>query len=63
MLESEVTDDGRGFDLEHVLTRPGAALHAGLGTLTEGVRVAGGEIDIDSRPGDGTRLRFTIPAG
>jgi signal transduction histidine kinase len=63
VLESEVVDDGRGFDLEHVLTRPGAALHAGLGTLTERVRAAGGEIDIDSRPGDGTRLRFTIPAG
>jgi signal transduction histidine kinase len=62
VIECEIADDGRGFDLENVLARPGAALHAGLGTLTERVRAAGGEIDIESQPGDGTRLRFTIPA-
>ena len=48
MIESEIADDGRGFDLEHVLARPGAALHAGLGTLTERVRAAG-ERSISSR--------------
>src|SRR5690349_18820862 len=61
MLESEVADDGRGFDLETVRARPGAALHMGLDSMVERVRAAGGEVTIDSEPGAGTRIRFAVP--
>ena len=57
----EVADDGRGFDLEDVRSRPGAALHMGLDSMVERVRAAGGEVTIVSRPGGGTRVRFAVP--
>jgi signal transduction histidine kinase len=63
MLRSEVADDGRGFDLEDVRSRPGAALHMGLDSMVERVRAAGGEVEIDSRPGGGTRVRVAVPTG
>ncbi len=53
MLESEVADDGCGFDVEDVRSRPGAALHLGLDSMAERVRAAGGEVTIDSEPGAG----------
>jgi signal transduction histidine kinase len=37
-------------------------LHLGLDSLTERARAAGGELTIDSTPGHGTRIRFSIPA-
>jgi signal transduction histidine kinase len=61
MLESEVADDGCGFDLDDVRSRPGAALHMGLDSMVERVRAAGGEVTIDSWPGAGTRVRFAVP--
>ena len=60
-LHCEITDDGRGFDTEAVRDRPGAALHAGLDTMTERVRAAGGETTVDTAPGKGTRVRVRIP--
>jgi signal transduction histidine kinase len=62
MIESEIRDDGCGFDLADVRSRPSAALHLGLDTMIERVRAAGGEIAIDSAPGAGTSVRFTVPA-
>jgi signal transduction histidine kinase len=61
MIESEICDDGRGFDVAAARARPGAALHAGLDSLHERVRAAGGHVDVDSKPGGGTRLRFSVP--
>jgi signal transduction histidine kinase len=60
-LVGEVADDGRGFDLDDVRSRPGAALHMGLDSMVERVRAAGGEVTIDSQPGAGTRVRFAVP--
>ena len=62
MIESEIRDDGCGFDVADVRSRPSAALHLGLDTMIERVRAAGGEIAIDSAPGAGTSVRFTVPA-
>ena len=62
MLESEVADDGCGFDPEDVVSRPDAALHLGLDSMVERVRAAGGEVTIHSEPGAGTRVRFAVPA-
>jgi GAF domain-containing protein len=52
----EVDDDGRGFD-------PAAATGAGQGlrNLRERAEGLGGRAEIDSSPGQGTRVRVTIP--
>ena len=51
----EVADDGRGFD-------PGLAT-AGVGLLAmrERVEELGGEIEVSSRPGEGTRVTVRVP--
>jgi len=60
VLESEVAT-AAGSTSNAVRARPGAGLHMGLDSMAERVRVAGGEITIDSRPGAGTRVRFAVP--
>jgi signal transduction histidine kinase len=52
----EVDDDGRGFD-------PAAVSGAGqgLGNLRERAERLGGRAEISSRPGQGTRVRVTLP--
>jgi signal transduction histidine kinase len=52
----EVDDDGRGFDL----TRPTGPGH-GLRNLRERAERLGGRAEIHSTPGQGTRVRVTIP--
>jgi signal transduction histidine kinase len=54
-LVLEVDDDGRGFDP----ARP--APGQGLGNLRERARSLGGRAEIDSAPGQGTRVRVTLP--
>jgi signal transduction histidine kinase len=61
MLHCEVSDDGRGFDLDQVLRRPGAALHLGLESMRERIRIAGGGLTIATTPGGGTRVTFAVP--
>lgn len=55
----EIADDGAGFDPAQAVGRPG---HFGLVGLEERVRLAGGTLAIDSWPGQGTRLRVSLPA-
>ena len=52
----EVDDDGRGFD-------PATATGTGQGlrNLRERAEGLGGRAEIDSTPGQGTRVRVTIP--
>jgi len=51
----EVTDNGQGFDPESV--REGI----GLSVMRERVQGLGGKIDVWSRPGEGTKVRVTVP--
>jgi PAS domain S-box-containing protein len=60
-IVGEVEDDGAGFDVVDVRSRPSAALHLGLDTMVERVRAVGGDLTIESAPGSGTRVRFTVP--
>ena len=60
-LVFEVQDDGVGFDLERALDRDLMRLHLGLDTSAERVRVAGGELLIESEPGKGARFRLRLP--
>ncbi|HEY3765787.1 MAG TPA: ATP-binding protein, partial [Gaiellales bacterium] len=62
-LVCRVDDDGRGFDVAAVRTRPQAAFHLGIDSLVERIRAAGGDVAIDSAPGAGTRMRFVLPLG
>ncbi|MDX6535369.1 MAG: hypothetical protein QOF68_3113 [Gaiellales bacterium] len=55
-----VVDDGVGFVVESVRSRPDP-LHFGLHALAGRIRVAGGEVWVESGPGKGTALRFAIP--
>ncbi|TAK20780.1 MAG: hypothetical protein EPO26_17325 [Chloroflexota bacterium] len=51
-LELTVTDDGKGFDVE----RAEAGRSLGLAGMRQRLSLAGGELRIISRPGNGTRL-------
>ena len=56
-LRLEIYDDGIGFDLES------ARLAAGLGLISmrERIHLIGGEFDILSSPGNGTRITARVP--
>jgi signal transduction histidine kinase len=57
-LELVVRDDGRGFD-----PRTPARGHFGLLTMRERAEACGGELEIESAPGQGTRVRVSVPGG
>ena len=52
-----VTDDGAGFDPG--LDRPG---HLGLRTMAERAQAIGGDLELVTAPGTGTRVQLTVPA-
>jgi signal transduction histidine kinase len=52
-----VTDDGAGFDPG--LAHPG---HLGLRTMAERARAVGGDLELVTAPGAGTRVQLTVPA-
>jgi signal transduction histidine kinase len=59
VLRIEIEDDGKGFD-------PGNVSHAdrrhfGLMGIEERVEILGGEVSIDSAPGQGTRVHLEVP--
>ena len=51
----EVSDDGRGFDTEKARTGIGRQ------SMSQRALELGGELDVESAPGEGTRVRFLIP--
>lgn len=54
----EIIDDGTGFDVADAeRRRPGM----GLFTMRERVALAGGRFDIESSPGEGTRIIASVP--
>jgi signal transduction histidine kinase len=53
-VEIEVTDDGVGFD-------PGEGPGRGLLGMRERVQTLGGTLEVDSRPGAGTKVAATLP--
>ena len=60
-LVFDVRDDGVGFDLDRALDRDLMRLHLGLDTSAERVRVAGGELRMQSEPGQGARFQLRLP--
>jgi PAS domain S-box-containing protein len=53
-----ISDDGVGFDVGTITSRLGL----GLTSMTERVRMLGGEIRLQSSPGHGTQLMVELPA-
>lgn len=58
VLRLEISDDGVGFD---ALAVEGSSGHYGLVGMRERARLAGGTLDIESQPGQGTRLTAQFP--
>ena len=57
-----IADDGEGFGFRGRVTQTQLdASHRGPGVIKERVRLIGGELTIDSSPGQGARLEITIP--
>jgi signal transduction histidine kinase len=62
---AEVADAGRGF-VPPALTGPDAThrpRHIGLRGMRERLALVRGELRVESRPGEGTRVRAEVPAG
>ena len=64
-LRMIVADNGRGFDVEETLKNESESSSSGLGIINMQERVAfsGGSFSLESRPGLGTTLTATWPAG
>ena len=54
-----VEDDGEGFSMPARDAAPGE--HIGLSVMCERARWLGGTLDIESEPGEGTRVRLAFP--
>jgi signal transduction histidine kinase len=57
-LHLQVEDEGIGFDSEHARERGGTS---GLSGMQERVTLLGGRLEIESRPGGGTRVAADLP--
>ncbi|MBN1309783.1 MAG: GAF domain-containing protein [Anaerolineae bacterium] len=52
-----IADDGKGFDFSSADNHKGLGLH----NIQQRVSAYGGQIDVDTAPGQGTRLTVTLP--
>lgn len=59
-LHLEVRDEGAGFDAA-VLAERERDGHFGVRGYSERLALVGGHADVDTRPGEGTRVHFVIP--
>ncbi|HZM35203.1 MAG TPA: ATP-binding protein [Burkholderiales bacterium] len=55
-IEIRIEDDGAGYEAAQ------SASGRGLGTMRERAQALGGSLEIESRPGGGTRVRLLLPA-
>jgi two-component system sensor histidine kinase DegS len=61
-VRSSVEDNGTGFDVEEVMQAVSQYKTIGLATLRERVEMLGGQLNIDSGVGRGTKVSLEIPA-
>jgi signal transduction histidine kinase len=59
VISIEIEDDGRGFEPDRVSHAD--RRHFGLMGIEERVEILGGEVSIDSAPGQGTRVHLEVP--
>jgi len=60
-VSGSVSDDGQGFDFEAVLQRRDDEAPLGLLGMEERALLAGGTLEVESAPGQGTVVRFSLP--
>ena len=60
-LELVVRDNGAGFDAAQIGSPEMRRKHFGLVSMSERANLAGGKLAVESAPGQGTRLRVTLP--
>jgi signal transduction histidine kinase len=56
-----VLDEGRGFDVERTLVQAARRGRLGLVGMSERMRMLGGRLHVESRPGGPTRIAITVP--
>ena len=56
-----VEDDGSGFDVDEVQKAIQQRKGLGLHTIQERAEMLGGQVQLDSRIGRGTRVRIELP--
>jgi len=61
MFKIVVSDEGRGFDPEHLQIPEGEAGGLGLFSIRERIGLIGGTFEIDSAPGKGSRFTLIVP--
>lgn len=62
LIETFIEDDGCGFDVENYNSRIKENNSGfGMNTMKERVYLLSGTIDIDSKPGEGTKIHIEIP--
>jgi signal transduction histidine kinase len=61
-VRAEVTDNGRGFDVERTVIRAARSGRLGLIGMSERARLLGGTLELTSRPGGPTVIAVTLPA-
>jgi two-component system, NarL family, sensor histidine kinase DegS len=60
LVTAVVDDNGRGFNVDDA-SSPSSVAGIGLSTLRERLEMLGGELKVQSRLGQGTRVEFRIP--
>jgi len=60
-IEFIIKDDGRGFDLEKVLSLENVQRGIGLSSMSERTKLSGGKFFLEAIPGKGTTIRATWP--
>jgi two-component system sensor histidine kinase UhpB len=61
LLELVGRDDGEGFDVPKTLERAASSGNLGLIGMRERVEILGGQLEINSQSGQGTRIRVRLP--
>jgi signal transduction histidine kinase len=56
-MEISIKDDGKGFEPIRLSTKNGA----GLNNMKTRSRILNGDIDVESKPGVGTKVLISIP--
>ena len=60
-ISLRIEDDGRGFDVNDVLSEKDPLSGYGLTAMRERCEIVGGSFHIDSHPGQGTRINAILP--
>jgi PAS domain S-box-containing protein len=61
LLIMNVTDDGCGFDVESIMDSEDILSGFGINSMRERIEICGGQFELRSRIGEGTRIHVSLP--